>query len=307
MPSISIVTPSLNQGRFIERTIRSVLDQRDSALEYIVCDGGSTDDTLQIVERFAEQLTVVSEPDRGQADALNKGIRATSGEVIGWLNSDDMYLPGALCRVAEFLAARPEVDVLYGDAHLIDAEDAVVGVYYTEPWSAQRLVERCILCQPAVFFRRRVVEQYGFLDAGLQLCMDYEYWLRLAAGGARFAYVPGALAASRLHPQTKTLGARLAVHMEINSMLRERLGRVPDTWLLNHAHTLVELRRADPTKRAYWFPYALEVVMQTARLSVHWNRSISTGLVAMAVAPLVYGARRRLAESASMLSRSSPR
>jgi glycosyltransferase involved in cell wall biosynthesis len=292
--SISIVTPSLNQGRFIERTIRSVLDQGYAGLDYIVCDGGSTDQTPRILARFDGQLTVVSEADHGQADAVNKGIRATSGDVIGWLNSDDIYLPGALSRVAEFLGAQPEIDVMYGDAQLIDATDQVVGTYYTEPWSVRRLVDRCFLSQPAVFFRRRVVDRYGLLDARLNLCMDYEYWLRLAGGGARFAYLRGPLAASRVYPETKTLLARLAVHQEINSMLRERIGRVPDAWLLNHAHTLVELARADRHRRV--LPYALDVVMQTGRLSLQWNRSISRGLVVMSLAPLIQGVSRRLDE-----------
>lgn len=303
MLSISIVTPSLNQGRFIERTIQSVLDQGYRALDYIVCDGGSIDQTPEILAHFAEQITVVSEPDRGQADAVNKGIRATSGEVIGWLNSDDVYLPDAVRRVAEFLAARPEVDVAYGDALLIDAAGEVVGTYYTEPWSAHRLVDRCILSQPAVFFRRRVVDQNGLLDERLNLCMDYEYWLRLAAGGATFAYLPGLLAATRVYPETKTLTARLAVHQEINSMLRERLGRVPDMWLLNHAHTLVELSRAAPKARRFLLPYALEVVLQAARLSLDWNGSISRRLVAVSLTPVIQGAKRRVAQSGSAVSR----
>jgi glycosyltransferase involved in cell wall biosynthesis len=292
---ISIVTPSLNQGRFIERTIRSVLNQGYSPLEYVVCDGRSTDETSAILQRFSSQLRLICEPDTGQAEAVNRGIRATSGEVIGWLNSDDVYLPGALFHVAEVFAARPEVDVVYGDAQLIDADDVVLGAYYTEPWSATRLVERCILSQPAVFFRRRVVERLGLLDEHLQYCLDYEYWLRLAAHGARFLYEPRMLASMRLHPETKTLSARLAIHNELNTMFRQRLGRVPDTWLLNHAHTLVELRRAQP--RPVVLPYAMEVVLGALRLSWHWNRSVSSRMCAMALGPIFAGARRRLASN----------
>jgi hypothetical protein len=187
--------------------------------------------------------------------------------------------------------ARPAVDVLYGDADLVDASDGPLGAYYTEPWNPARLTQRCFLCQPAVFFRRRVVDRFGVLDERLHYCMDYEYWLRLAAGGATFAYVPSVLAGSRLHPDTKTLSAGLVWHQEINTMLQARLGRVPDSWLINHAHTLVELSRADGRRGV--MPYALEVVLQSVRLSLRWNRAISSGLVTSLMRPIVSGARRR--------------
>jgi glycosyltransferase involved in cell wall biosynthesis len=291
VPRISVITPALNQGRFIERTIRSVLEQNYPDFEYVVCDGGSTDETLRILDRYADRLKCISEPDRGQADAVNKGVRMTSGEIIGWLNSDDVYCPGALSRVHDFMASRPDVDVLYGDAQLIDAVDGVLGPYETEPWNPARLTQRCFLCQPAVFFRRRVVERLGLLDAQLQYCMDYEYWLRLASGGAIFAYLPAVLACSRMYPETKTLGSRLAVHAELNTMLRARLGRVPDSWLISHAHTLVELSRSGSRYQAV--PYSLSVVLHALRLSWRWNRSVSMGLLAKLIGPIVSGARRR--------------
>ena len=300
-PSIAVVTPSLNQGRFIERTIRSVLDQGYSPLEYVVCDGGSNDGTLDILSRFRDRLSVVSEPDDGQASAVNKGIRLTSGDVIGWLNSDDVYYPRALRLVAEVFASRPDVDVVYGDAQIIDSDDAALRAYYTEPWDATRLAERCFLCQPAVFFRRRVVERFGGLNQRLHYCLDYEYWLRLAQGGAAFAYVPSLLAGSRQHPETKTLRARRALHDELNTMLRERLGRVPDPWLLNHAHTLVELGRAG--RGPHVVPYALEVVVTSLRLSWRWNGSVSRGLVGSALRPVARGAGRRLRQSRSVAMR----
>ncbi|HEY0582272.1 MAG TPA: glycosyltransferase family 2 protein [Chloroflexota bacterium] len=288
MVRISVITPSLNQGRFIERTIESVLTQDAPAFEYIVCDGRSSDTTPDVLARYGDRLKLVVESDRGQADAVNKGIRLTSGEVIGWLNSDDVYAPGALSVVAAQFDADADLDVLYGQAHLLDADDRVLGDYYTEPWNPARLVQRCFLCQPAVFFRRRVIDRFGLLDDGLHYSMDYEYWLRLAAGGATFAYLPTILAGSRLHPDTKTLGARLAVHQEIDAMLRSRVGRVPESWLINHAHTLVELRR----QRV--LPFALEVLAEAARLSWQWNGSLSRRLVLDMLRPIAAGARRRV-------------
>jgi GT2 family glycosyltransferase len=150
-----------------------------------------------------------------------------------------------------------------------------------------------------VFFRRRLVERFGALDERLHYCLDYEYWLRLAAGGARFAYLPQVLASSRLHRDAKTISARLPFHEEINSMLRRRVGRVPDSWLLNHAHTLVELRRSSGARAPILLPYALEVVVEAARLSFTWNRRLSRGLISLSVGPIVAGARRRVRQSRS--------
>jgi glycosyltransferase involved in cell wall biosynthesis len=247
-PALSVVTPSFNQARFIERTIRSVLDQEGvPSLEYVVFDGGSTDGTVDVLRRYEGRLRFVSRPDRGQADAVNQGLAATTGEVIGWLNSDDVYAPGALASVLRYFADHPGTDVVYGDADHIDVDGRVLEPYYTEDWDYERLKDVCFVCQPAVFFRRRVVERFGPLDARLRYCMDYEYWLRVGAH-VPFVRIPGVLAGSRLYESNKTLGDRVEVHREINRMMQDRLGAVPERWIWNYAYAVVDAAGADRSR-----------------------------------------------------------
>lgn len=274
-PEIAIITPSFNQGEFLERTIRSILDQDVAGVEYVVMDGGSSDQSTAILRRYEERLRWVSEKDRGQAHAVNKGLAATTGEIIGWLNSDDVYYPGALRHVLDVFAARPEVDLVFGKAHHIDVNDRKLDVYPTEPWNPQRLTQRCYLCQPAVFFRRRVIEQHGMLDEKLQYCMDYEFWLRLAQGGIGAVHLPEFLAGSRMYPSNKTLGARCAVHREFNAMLSEKLGKVPSRWLWNYAFVLSRADRVPWCLLPFWLPLLIPTAIFA---SFRWNRGVSVGL-----------------------------
>lgn len=268
--SCSVITPSFNQGVYIERTIQSVLEQQIANLEYIVVDGASTDATLEVLRKYEGKIKWISEKDKGQTDAVNKGISSTTGEIIGWLNSDDIYYPNALKTVLEFFESNPEIDIIYGDANHINKNDEVIEPYYTEVWNIERLKEVCYLCQPAVFFRRSVIERFGKLETNLKYCMDYEYWFRLALNGANFEKINSVLAGSRLYDETKTLGARIGVHSEINDMLKKKLNTVPNRWLCNYAHVVVDDKTAFKRGTKSYF---LALVLVTTFSALRWNRT----------------------------------
>jgi len=274
--SVSVVTPSLNQGRFIGRTLQSVADQGPVVGEHYVVDGGSTDATVALLQAAPGPVRWLSEADGGQADAVNKAIAGTGGDIIAWINSDDIYYPGAIARVVRYFAEHPEVDVVYGCADHIDEHDAVIAPYPVEPFALERLYQTCFICQPAAFFRRRCIATHGALDERLHFCMDYEFWLRLARGGARFAFLPERLAGSRFYADTKTLRSRPAVHREIITMFLRMLGRVPDRWLWGYASVCVA-ERYDRQRQPLRF--ALAAAAATLVAALRWNRGVSPAMM----------------------------
>ena len=224
-PLISIITPSLNQAAFVEAAIESVLTQDYPSIEYIVVDGGSTDGTLEILKRYGGRVRWISEQDAGQSDAIDKGVRLTRGQVLGWLNADDIYLPGAVSRVVAAFAEDSARSLVYGDAQDIDIHGHVVGPSrQIEPWSMRRLLEfGDFIVQPAAFFLRSAYAAVGGLDQSLHYCMDYDLWIKL---GQRYAvhYLDEPLAQTRIYDTTKTSSGGLKRLIEIEAMVR-RYGR----------------------------------------------------------------------------------
>lgn len=195
LPLVSVVTPSYNTGLFIAKTIESVRTQDYPNTEHIVIDGGSTDGTLEILKGYP-QLRWVSEPDRGQSDALNKGFRLAQGEVIGWLNADDTYCPGAISHAIEYFQAHPDVDLVYTDIQVIDENDQPVRFVKAAPFSLEILLQRHIINQPTVFMRKQVLDTLGGVDNNIQFyVMDRELWLR-AGMLFNLKYIPGVVFAN---------------------------------------------------------------------------------------------------------------
>lgn len=206
-PLVSIVTPSYNQGRFIEDTLLSVKNQDYPNIEHIIVDGGSTDNTLEILRKYEGTYNMrwISEPDEGQSDAVNKGFGMVKGEIIGWLNSDDLYFTrDVISYVAEELLKKIDVDVIYGDCVIIDENNFVNRVFKAPDWNYNRLLLGfSYIPQPATFFRRTVIAK-NKLDKNLHFSMDVEFWLRLGEY-YKFSHINKILAADRLHKGAKRL------------------------------------------------------------------------------------------------------
>ena len=208
LPLVSIVTPSFNQRRYLEATLRSVLEQDYPNIEYIVVDGGSTDGSLELIKRYADRLAWwVSEKDRGQTDAINKGFVHAHGEILAWLNSDDTYEPGALRAAVEFLQTHPQVGMVYGDTHYIDENGRILGKFPAAQTDYKKLRQGYVhIPQQSSFWRASLWERVGPLDPSFYFAMDYDLWVRLSRISP-LQYRPGFWANFRLHSDSKTVDA----------------------------------------------------------------------------------------------------
>ena len=207
-PLISIVTPSYNQAPFLEQTIQSVLGQDYPRLEYILVDGGSSDGSVDIIKKYSNKLAWwVSEPDRGQTDAINKGFAHAHGEILAWINSDDTYEAGAVSAAMEVMQGRPEIGLVYGNANFIDGSGRVTGRFPAAQTNYTRLRRGYVhIPQQAAFFRADLWKKVGPLDPSFFFAMDYDLWVRLARL-APVLYMPRLWANFRLHTLGKTFAS----------------------------------------------------------------------------------------------------
>jgi len=210
LPRISVIVPSFNQGRFIEKTLRSVIDQGYPNVELMVIDGGSTDETVDVLKKYNDQLTYwVSEKDRGQSHAFNKGLARATGNIVGWLNSDDVYLNRSLFQAADYFAAYPEIDIVFSDYIYVDGTGRYLKRRKEPPFSYNIYLWSgdCYHANIAGFFRRRVFEKNGGLDESLHYSMDYEFYLRAGKAGMKFGHVREYWGAYRFHSASKSITA----------------------------------------------------------------------------------------------------
>ena len=249
LPSIGVVTPSFQHAEFIGRTIDSVLAQRYPALRYTVQDGASTDGTLDILRRSesAGDLTFVSEPDRGQADAINRGFTRIDTDIMAWLNPDDLYLPGALTTVGRYFRDHPEVDVVYGHRIVVDAQGREVGRWWLPEHSRAAVEWRCYVPQESMFWRRSLFDAVGGrLDDTFEFAMDWDLVARFAEAGAEFRRLPRPLGGFTTHPQQKSRASRAAIGEPEFARIRRRMLPTPAARARARAESAAYLLRSIP-------------------------------------------------------------
>ena len=228
LPSISIVTPSYNQGEFLEETIRSVLLQSYPNLDYIIIDGGSTDRSVEIIKKYQNYLSYwVSEPDKGPADAINKGWQKAKGEIIAYLNSDDAYLPGALAAVAEAFQQNPEAKAICGNELVINRDGFIIRKSNIEKVEHSSLLKLNLIPQPAIFIKSSIVQSLGGMNLEVRYIFDFELWLRITRTDS-MKCIPNFLAVTRWHEQTITQTQRPAIGSELVYIITKETNNFAD-------------------------------------------------------------------------------
>ncbi|HNS39415.1 MAG TPA: glycosyltransferase family 2 protein, partial [Promineifilum sp.] len=241
LPRITVVTPSLNQGRYIENAIRSVLEQGYPNLEYIIRDAGSTDESIEVIKRYRRQIShVIIEPDDGPADAINKAFAIATGDILAWLNADDLYLPGTLRAIADAFMAEPQADLIYGEGWYIDevGERIEPCRFVRRKFERRYLVNKDPILQPAAFWRRSLWVRVGDLDTSLRWVFDWEWFIRAHEVG-QFRYLPRNLACYRVQPKALTRTGGLSRQLEHGRITR----RYGAWWYPNHI--VQQMRRLD--------------------------------------------------------------
>lgn len=254
---ISVITPSYNQGHFIEETITSVLNQNYPNLEYIIMDGGSTDKTVDIIRKYEDSITYwVSQPDKGPADALQKGLAMATGDILCYLNSDDCFLNGTLHKVAHYFGQLPDVDVIHGNGYISNAHSQIVSSLYSNRWSLNLYLHGyAMIVQQSTFFRRAAYERTSGVNINNKTCWDGEMWVDMSLTGSRFHRVPNHLSVFRIHKHSIT-GSQ--TNTEAYRQDEERIRRKCGVAKRNRTYLL--------------FAFANDPILYIKRLIAKWRR-----------------------------------
>jgi glycosyltransferase involved in cell wall biosynthesis len=248
-PKISVVTPSFNQAEFLEETIVSVLSQRYPNLEYMVIDGGSTDGSVDVIRNYEDRLTYwVSEKDSGQVEAINKGLTRATGDILCFLNSDDVFLPGALNIVGETFAREPDTNWISAPSLRFAERRTVVEGEHTGDHDLVAWLLACRFAQPSTFWRRRLTDELGVLDPKFHFALDYEYWLRFLFAGYRYKFFSRPLSGYRYHDESKTVTLQERFRAEEQKLLDKY---VPMLSPIDRAR-FQRLRRAYQRSKPFW-------------------------------------------------------
>ena len=252
---VSVVVPNLNKGCFLEQALESIFQQEYIDVEVIAIDGGSNDCSLEVFEKYRDRFAAfISEPDEGQANAINKGFRLARGDVVAWLNSDDVYYPDAVSLAVAAFEDNPELDLLYGDGIFIDEANRYLRPFTeVEPYSEYRL-RNCsdYIMQPTTFFRRKALEEIGYIDEDLHFAFDWDLWCKLARHAGSVKYLPKYMAATRIYPDTKTSSGGWPRLREISQVLRRhRTGWWPPAYWGYLSTELLSMQTNQPVMRRW--------------------------------------------------------
>lgn len=231
-PLITIVVPSFNQGRFLDHALQSIFSQ-DMPVEVLVLDGGSADNSVEIIRKWEPHLAWWrSGPDNGQAAAINEGVAKGTAPYVCWLNSDDYYLPGGLKKLWQAIEASPKSPAAYGRCWTMKPNGSKIGPYLTLPFRVWLFANFCFVCQPGTLIRRQAWEAVGGLDTKLHMALDYDLWWRLYRSHGKMRYVRKFVAATVMHPETKTATNRRAHYRESMQVVKTHYGRIPLKWYI---------------------------------------------------------------------------
>lgn len=287
--TISVVTPSFNQGAYLKQAIVSVLQQNKASFDYFIVDGKSSDSSLDVIRQYSNVVNWISEKDSGPAEAINKGFSLSSGNILYWLNADDIIFEGVFEKVIHFFDEYHDIDVIYGDAVYLDEFGNKIGMYPTEAWNWSRMKQTCIISQPAAFFRRKIFDQLGPLNITTRI-MDYDFWLRLGVNEVKFLHVPELFAGMRRHNQAFSINQRLELHRQANEVTRTLLGYTPGTWLIGWGCAYAEKIGLRPGTLAHVF---LGKLLLPIIGSLRWNGFIHIDLLQSTFKNAIKAAKNR--------------